>query len=88
MYVQNDRIDSVRRTDLNHRKGAKIYMKYTSVEAAKNMHKAYLHCKIAFDPKFAQINDTVSFENEEEEFFYKTVSDFFIKRKQMEVMNP
>ena len=66
MYVQNGRIDSVRRTDLNHRKGAKIYMK-----------------SIAFDPKFAQINDTVSFKSEEEEFFYKTVSDFFIKRKQM-----
>lgn len=45
--------------------------------------KSYLHCKIAFDPKFAQINDTVSFKSEEEEFFYKTVSDFFIKRKQM-----
>ena len=71
MYVQNGRIDSVRRTDLNHRKGAKIYI------------KSYLHCKIAFDPKFAQINDTVSFKSEEEEFFYKTVSDFFIKRKQM-----
>lgn len=62
-------------------------MKYTSIDAAKNMHEAYLQCKTAFHPGFAQVNDTVSFESEEEEFFYKTVSDFFIKRKQMEVIN-
>lgn len=61
-------------------------MEYTSAEAAKNMHEAYLQCKAAFNPGFALVNDTVFFESEEEEFFYKTVSDFFIKIKQMEVI--
>lgn len=61
-------------------------MKYTIDEAAKNMHEAYLICKTVFDPGVAQINDRVSFENEEEDFFYKTVSDFFIQRKQKEII--
>lgn len=62
-------------------------MEYTSAEAAQNMHEAYLHCKTVFNPGFAQVNDTVFFESKEEEFFYKTVSDFFIKIKQTEVIN-
>ena len=61
-------------------------MGYTTTEAAKNMHEAYLKCKTVFDPKLETINDMVDFENEEEAFFYKTVSDFFIQRKQMEII--
>lgn len=61
-------------------------MGYTTTEAAKNMHEAYLKCKTVFDPKLETINDMVDFESEEEAFFYKTVSDFFIQRKQMEII--
>lgn len=61
-------------------------MGYTTTEAAKNMHEAYLKCKTVFDPKLETINDMVDFESEEEAFFYKAVSDFFIQRKQMEII--
>jgi len=61
-------------------------MEYTTTEAAKNMHEAYLKCKTVFDPKLETINDMVDFESEEETFFYKTVSDFFIQRKQMKII--
>lgn len=61
-------------------------MKYTSIEAAENIHKAYLQCKTTFNPEFTLINNTVNFESEEEKFFYKMVSDFFIGRRQMEVI--
>ncbi len=59
--------------------------RYTVAEAAKNMHEAYLKCKFAFEPRLSLINDQVSFDNEEEEFFYRTVSDFFIQRRQRDV---
>ena len=55
-------------------------------EAAKRIHEAYLQCKETFNPNLESINVTVSFDNEEEAFFYKTVSDFFIKRKQWEII--
>lgn len=61
-------------------------MEYTTTEAAKNMHEAYLKCKTVFDPRLETINDMVDFESEEETFFYKIVSDFFIQRKQMEII--
>ncbi len=61
-------------------------MAYTTAEAAQNMHDAYLKCKDAFDPSHTPVNDTIFFDSEEEEFFYKTVSDFFIQRKQREVI--
>ncbi len=61
-------------------------MAYTSSEAAQNMHEAYLKCKDAFNPIHTPVNDTVFFDSEEEEFFYQTVSDFFIARRQSEVI--
>ena len=61
-------------------------MEYTTNEAAKNMHEAYLKCKTVFDPRLETINDMVDFESEEETFFYKIVSDFFIQRKQMGII--
>ena len=61
-------------------------MEYTTTEAAKNMHEAYLKCKTVFDPRLETINDMVDFESEEETFFYKIVSDFFIQRKQIEII--
>lgn len=61
-------------------------MAYTSAEAAQNMHEAYLKCKDAFDPTHLPVNDTIFFDSEEEAFFSKTVSDFFLQRKQSEVI--
>ena len=61
-------------------------MEYTTDEAAKNMHEAYLKCKTVFDPKHLLVNNRVDFETEEEEFFYKIMGDFFLQRKQMETI--
>ena len=61
-------------------------MEYTTDEATKNMHEAYLKCKNVFDPKYLMVNNRVDFESEEEEFFYKIVGDFFLQRKQMETI--
>ena len=61
-------------------------MEYTTDEAAKNMHEAYLKCKTVFDPKHLLVNNRVDFECEDEEFFYKIVGDFFLQRKQMETI--
>jgi len=61
-------------------------MEYTTDEAAKNMHEAYLRCKSVFDPNHLMVNNRVDFKNEEEEFFYKIVGDFFLQRKQMEII--
>ena len=61
-------------------------MEYTTDEAAKNMHEAYLKCKTVFDPKHLLVNNRVDFESEEEEFFYKIVGDFFLQRKQTEII--
>ena len=61
-------------------------MEYTTDEATKNMHEAYLKCKTVFDPKYLMVNNRVDFESEEEEFFYKIVGDFFLQRKQMETI--
>ena len=69
----------------DYRKEEKI-MEYTTNEAAKNMHEAYLRCKSVFDPNHLMVNNRVDFESEEEEFFYKIVGDFFLQRKQMEII--
>ena len=69
----------------DYRKEEKI-MEYTTNEAAKNMHEAYLKCKTVFDPKHLLVNNRVDFESEEEEFFYKIMGDFFLQRKQMEII--
>ena len=69
----------------DYRKEEKI-MEYTTNEAAKNMHEAYLKCKAVFDPKYLMVNNRVDFESEEEEFFYKIMGDFFLQRKQMEII--
>lgn len=61
-------------------------MKYTIDEATKNMHEAYLQCKTVFDPKHLMVNNRIDFKSEEEEFFYKIVGDFFLQRKQMEII--
>ena len=61
-------------------------MNYTIEEAAKNMHEAYLQCKTVFDPIHLMVNNRVDFKSEEEEFFYKIVGDFFLQRKQMEII--
>ena len=34
-------------------------MEYTTDEAAKNMHAAYLKCKTVFDPKYLMVNNRV-----------------------------
>lgn len=64
-----------------------VFMQREREEAARRIHEAYLQCKATFNPNLDAINDMVSFDDEEEEFFYKTVSDFFIKRKQWEIIN-
>ena len=61
-------------------------MEYITDEAAKNIHEAYLKCKTVFDPKNLMVNNRVDFENEEEEFFCKIVGDFFLQRKQTEII--
>lgn len=61
-------------------------MEYTTDEAAKNMHEVYLRCKSVFDPNHLMVNNRVDFENEEEEFFCKIVGDFFLQRKQTEIV--
>ena len=61
-------------------------MEYTTDEAAKNIHEAYLKCKTVFAPKHLLVNNRVDFESEEEEFFYKIMGDFFLQRKQMEII--
>ena len=61
-------------------------MEYTTDEATKNMHEAYLRCKSVFDPNHLMVNNRVDFKNEEEEFFYKIVGDFFLQRKQTEII--
>ena len=61
-------------------------MEYITDEAAKNIHEAYLKCKTVFDPKNLMVNNRVDFESEEEEFFYKIVGDFFLQRKQTEII--
>ena len=50
------------------------------------MHEAYLQCKTVFDPRYLMVNNRVDFKSEEEEFFYKIVGDFFLQRKQMEII--
>lgn len=55
-------------------------------EAARRIHEAYLQCKATFNPNLESINVMVSFDDEEEAFFYKTVSDFFIQRRQLEII--
>lgn len=57
-----------------------------NIEMAKKIHEAYLQCKETFNPSLALMNDMVKFEDEEEELFYKTISDFFIKRKQKDII--
>ncbi|MCD7715845.1 MAG: hypothetical protein LUI39_05275 [Lachnospiraceae bacterium] len=55
--------------------------------AEKRIHDAYLQCKNTFDPGDALINDAVTIKNEEENLFYRLVSDFFIQQKQKEIIN-
>ena len=56
-------------------------------EAAKRIHKAYLQCKETFAPNRLIENIKVDINDEEEDLFFKVVSDFFLQLKQKEIIS-
>ncbi len=57
------------------------------METAQKIHEAYMQCKEIFDPGKILMNVAVNINDEEEDLFFRTVSDFFIQQRQKEVIN-
>lgn len=58
----------------------------TGTEKLKEVHEAYENCKKVFEPSEEIIEVSLNIENEDEFEFYRTVHNFFMKQKQMELV--
>ena len=55
-------------------------------EKTKQIHEAYLLCKEVFVPSMALMDEASNIHDEEELLFFRAVSEFFIGRKQEEII--